>query len=470
MKENPVNALEVLKTGLSKKLKMKIQRFSQFQSQIAFPNLVNYRQEYLDSFLQTELGKIYMAIPWDKMVKKFKLKESLKGPQSIFSGRGKIALMFLKHFALVSDKKLIDQLNANQDYQIFCDIVIPPNARLENYKIVSEIRCELAKKLDIEEVQELLAEHWRPICENKNSITCDATCYESYIRYPTDIKLLYEAVEWNYKELKHLLRSKGKRMIRSKKRKWTGRFQGYSKSKRPSKKEKRALTRGLLKLLSKINTVLKQEEQLKARSDRYQSRRKTTEIIIEQQRVKFYDGINPSNRVVSLDKPYLRPIVRGKEVKKVEFGAKVHKMQIDGISFIEHLSFDPFNEGTRLVSTIHLAQKYMHSQTKVLGADKIYATNANRNYVSSKGIKTDFQRKGPKSKYHVHFELLQKAITKERATKLEGSFGTDKEHFLLNRIKARSELTEKLWIFFGIHTSNALKIGRRISQKSAKAA
>ncbi|MCB0539472.1 MAG: hypothetical protein KDE33_18300 [Bacteroidetes bacterium] len=68
-------------------------------------------------------------------------------------------------------------------------------------------------------------------------------------------------------------------------------------------------------------------------------------------------------------------------------------------------------------------------------------------------------------------------ITKERVSAMEGSFGTDKEHFLLNRIKARTKETETLWIsclsadkFFGIHTSNALKIGRRMSRNLAKLA
>ena len=31
-------------------------------------------------------------------------------------------------------------------------------------------------------------------------------------------------------------------------------------------------------------------------------------------------------------------------------------------------------------------------------------------------------------------------ITKERATRMEGSFGTDKEHFLLKKIKARNNV------------------------------
>lgn len=51
-----------------------------------------------------------------------------------------------------------------------------------------------------------------------------------------------------------------------------------------------------------------------------------------------------------------------------------------------------------------------------------------------------------------------KMITKERASRLEGSFGTDKSYFLLNKIKARTKESEILWIFIGIHTSNALKM------------
>ena len=46
------------------------------------------------------------------------------------------------------------------------------------------------------------------------------------------------------------------------------------------------------------------------------------------------------NRIVSIDRPYIRPIVR-----RVEFGSKVNNIQIDGISFIEYHSFEAFNEG-----------------------------------------------------------------------------------------------------------------------------
>ena len=37
-----------------------------------------------------------------------------------------------------------------------------------------------------------------------------------------------------------------------------------------------------------------------------------------------------------------------------EYGAKVNNIQIDGISFIEHLSFKAFNEGIRLKDCIRM--------------------------------------------------------------------------------------------------------------------
>jgi len=91
------------------------------------------------------VGKVYQAIPWKELLKQLKLRESPKGPLRMFSPQGMIALMFLKSYACCSDKKLIEQLNGNINYQLFCGIFLGTN-RIANYKIVSEIRCVLSKK------------------------------------------------------------------------------------------------------------------------------------------------------------------------------------------------------------------------------------------------------------------------------------------------------------------------------------
>ena len=53
-------------------------------------------------------------------------------------------------------------------------------------------------------------------------------------------------------------------------------------------------------------------------------------------------------------------------------------------------------------------------------------------------------------------KALRSKLSRERTTRLEGSFGTRKQHYSLSRIKARGRKTEILWILFGIHTGNAV--------------
>ena len=452
---------------------MKIRRISDFQSRISFPNFDAHYETYLRAFQTTELGMIHQAIPWADLVFSLGMKQSAKGPDCIFSPAGKLALMFLKNYSGCSDEKLMEQLNGNIYYQIFCDILLDPGKHLKNFKIISQIRCEIASLLDIDKSEKILMNYWKPYMSNLGSITFDATCYESNIKYPTDIKLLLDSVMWLYQEIQKQCKQHGQRMPRTKYKKWISRGISYSKMKQKRSKRRRSLTRGLLRLLNKLIGIQDQIEQqygYYSMKSKYLRRHDTIRKIYGQQSEKFYNGIRPRAAIVSIDKPYIRPIVRGKENKSVEFGAKLHKLQIDGISFIEHISFEAFNEGTRLKETIWKAQKLTNKRVNILGADAIYATNANRKYVSKNKIQTDFKPKGRPGKHKTHKNQLAKMITKERASRLEGSFGTDKNYFLLNKIKARTKETEILWIFIGIHASNALKIGRRMIKEVAQAA
>ena len=79
-------------------------------------------------------------------------------------------------------------------------------------------------------------------------------------------------------------------------------------------------------------------------------------------------------------------IVRGKENKRVEFGAKVNNIQIDGISFIEHHSFEAFNEGVRLKQCIEYQESLTGIKVSRVGADSIYANNANRSMCTEKDV------------------------------------------------------------------------------------
>ena len=67
-------------------------------------------------------------------------------------------------------------------------------------------------------------------------------------------------------------------------------------------------------------------------------------------------------------------------------------------------------------------------------------------------------------------KVLRSELSNERATRLEGSFGTQKQHYSLSRIKARNRKTEILWIFFGIHTANAVQMIDKIKNRLDKVA
>ena len=61
---------------------------------------------------------------------------------------------------------------------------------------------------------------------------------------------------------------------------------------------------------------------------------------------------------------------------------------------------------------------------------------------------------------------MRSLLGKVRSTVLEGSFGNEKNHYLMDKIKAKTEATEKVWIFFSLLTSNAKQIAKRIQQRA----
>ena len=56
--------------------------------------------------------------------------------------------------------------------------------------------------MQVSTTQQILANAWKPYIKQPNVVLEDATCYESYIRNPSDVKLLWECVDWMYGQMK----------------------------------------------------------------------------------------------------------------------------------------------------------------------------------------------------------------------------------------------------------------------------
>ena len=431
-------------------------------------------------FENHQLGKLYKTIPFHKYEQAIPYTFPKRGRKSWFDIRGGIGLMVLKSYYNCSDEKLIDQLNQNKMMQFFCGINLKVGQQIKDSDVVSRWRIRLGKYLKSTEILNKLqlanASHWKGQMKQTNTNLADATCYESYVRYPTDVKLLWESVEYLYKQMKVISKYVGLAKPRSKFKEQQRKYLFYQKSRRKTYKQTRKMIKSLLYLLNKYLQLLpgligelKRQETVRLDlcklKTNFFSRLSTIKKVYTQQQIHFdYPKTKIKDRIVSLSKPYLRPIVRGKETKRVEFGMKVHEMQIDGINFIEHWSFSAFHEGIRLKKTLWKHQFLFKQKVNLFGGDQLYANNVNRRYCSKLKIQTCFKQKGkPRNDKAIKKQKKQirQLIGKERATRMEGSFGNKKNHYSLGKIKAKLFETELAWIFFGNLTANAVAISKR---------
>jgi hypothetical protein len=434
---------------------------------LAMTNLLHFHEALLhERFLQTDLGKLYLSIPFEGLAAQIpspSFSKSGLGRKPWFDVKGGIALQFLKHYLQLSDELLIERINTDWSMQLFCGILLEPHERIRDKNLPSYWRSYIGGHLRIDAMQKEFAHHWKSYMQDKTVGMQDATCYESRIAFPTDVKLIWSCCHEAYQIIQRqrkFLKLRKSRMNYQRQKEF---FQSYQKTKKKTRRAEKKLRKKLLKFLRKLIEHL-QTLELKNLSNKEQVKLKHIKKIYEQQHGKLYGNKPIEDRIVSLSKPYIRPIVRGKETKTVEFGAKVNVLQIDGINFIEHLSYDAFNEGTRLTNGIHLHRK-LFGRCSHLSADQIYATNVNRKYCRENNIATNFIPKGKQRPQHIEqAAVLRKTLNVARGTILEGSFGNEKNHYLCNRIPARNQLTETAWIFFGIFTANAVRMAQRITQ------
>ena len=422
------------------------------------------------------MGRLKKLLPLHLMAESFGLvSKSMmpkRGRKPYFTPEGKVALMFLKMKTQMSFPKLMEQLNGNVHYQMFCDIIIDPSRPLTNYKLLDDIAAELAGKLKIQELQRLLVDAWKPYMKNLDTMYTDATCYESEMRYPTDQKLLWECVEKTYGLICEVSAKLGIRRPRTKFLDVEKANLAYRKQRKHTKSQTRKITRRLLDLLGKILREIRriEREHPDAKLFTGKERRMLNDVTkaYRQQRKHFQSGDTREsipNRIVSVSKPYVRPIVRGKESRNVEFGAKCNNIQVDGLSFIEKLSFNAFNEGTRLPHCITLHKRLFGVDVKKIGGDTSYAGTGNRDLCKEKEIETSFVKRGRPSHEKKEKDFVRQELARVRATAMEGAFGTQKEHYGLRRVKARKKDTEILYIFFGIHTANVVLLAERLKER-----
>jgi len=224
---------------------------------------------------------------------------------------------------------------------------------------------------------------------NSGTMIVDATCAPSHIRYPQDASLLNEARENTEKILDALHDPADGRKPRTYCKQAHKDFLQFSRSKKKTAKKIHKAVGKQLRYLARNLASIEEKLALGRTLTKKQANRLSTIYNLYSQQKTMYDNDNHrvSDRIVSVSQPFLRPIVRGKAGKPVEFGAKLDISVVNGWSRLECFSFDAYNEVGNLQA---MAERFYaregHYPSRIL-ADKIYRNRDNLHYCKELGIR-----------------------------------------------------------------------------------
>jgi len=169
------------------------------------------------------------------------------------------------------------------------------------------------------------------------------------------------------------------------------------------------------------------------------------------------------DRIVSINKPHVRPIKRGKAGADTEFGAKISASVVDGFTFVDRISWDNFNESTDLIDQIKSYKNRFGFYPESVHADKIYRTRYNLRYCKKHGIRISGPKLGrpPKQTEQNKAKLaVDKKIARQDEIDriaIEGKFGLGKRRYSLGRIMTKLAYTSKTTIVMSFLMMNLEK-------------
>jgi hypothetical protein len=291
---------------------------------------------------------------------------------------------------------------------------------------------------------------------HKGQLIIDATACPQDIRFPTDLDLLNDAREKS-EELIDVLYCSGLHQAKPRTYRELART-AYLKTAQKKHKTKKEIRRAIRTQLQYLKRNIRHIKKL---LDTYQTipldRHQYKYLLVIQtfydQQAKMYIERTHTieHRIVSIHQPHVRPIVRGKTTAKVEFGAKIQVSLMGGFAFVEDLSWEAFNEGTRLMDAVERHKKRFGYYPKEVLADKIYCTRENRRKLKLLGIALRAKPLGRPKAVEAH-------VSPGERNPIEGKFGQAKAGYGMNRIKARLAQTSESWIASIVLVLNLVKL------------
>lgn len=421
--------------------------------------------------------KLADNLPWDKIEKEYnkRLRNAHHGAGNK-PARMVVGALIVKHVENLSDEKTIQVIRENPYMQYLLGLP----CFTEKPVFVPELFVLIRKRLDEKFFNMLTlmlaeADGSKPTGEDTDedghehggTLKVDATCCDAEVRYPTDTNLLEDGSRLIDRLLdkfcaRHHMRKPQTHRVEARRA-----FISCTKKKRKSKKliDKTKLT--LLRCLQAdiqifLDFLGRHASNLLECFSRHDHKCLQAAFkMFEQQKMMFEEGVRTcADRIISIYQPHLRPIVRGKAKAKVEFGAKTGVSIVNGYTYVDHLSWDAYNESSDLSLQTELYRQRFGILPKEVQADKIYLGKDNRKYIRENHMDCFNHPLGrpPKEENDVHLEDKKRAVGERN--EVEATFGTSKRVYRANNIRAKLDETADTWIGACFFAKNVMKFLR----------
>lgn len=298
-----------------------------------------------------------------------------------------VALLIIMKYRHLSDRVVIDQVKENRYIQYFCNV---EDEGLQTFLDPSSL-CVFRKRLGEKGIAIIENEVFETLRRagviNGDNSLIDSTVLNNNIIYPNDVRLIFSAfkkmrqfaklhkipVWWDEDEIKKL---------------WRGFGLNKGGDRTAYLMKFNILFIPALKVFTeKVNCLITSQKR----------KRKAEKMVsllnlLEEQSIKKLNGeIHIKNRIVSLDEPEARPIVKGKIHPKCEFGTTL-QMSFNREGFMitaENFIGSP-NDKTLLPGTLDLFIKRMKTPPDTIVGDLGFRSRNNFKTASTKKIHTVF--------------------------------------------------------------------------------
>lgn len=438
--------------------------------------MINYTSQYQTQFeefstlCQLELDpanrwiQLGALLPWDRMVETYRKKFSPDMGAQATDPRWVIGAFIIKHKLRLSDEEALLSISENPYMQFFLGLQTYHPTPLFSPTLFVELRKKLGEETFGEFSRTLIAltEEPEPAPAGpeapkpapKGKLKIDATVADQYIRYPNDLSLVNEARVKTEAIIDRLWeRTKGRLEVKPRTYRKVAhkRYLSQAKKKNASRASLRKTLRYLLNCVERnLGHIDDMLDLMGGRrfplAHTYQRQLWIIRTLYGQQRRMYEEQVHSCpDRIVSISQPHVRPIVRGKAGRRVEFGAKLGLSLFGGYLTHQTISWDAYNEGSELQAQAETYRLLTGRYPELIQCDKIYHTNANRTWCRDRKIRMTAAPKGPKKKLSAYQKRKQRAEHAER-NHIEGRIGNAKQALSLNQIKAKLQNTSETWI------------------------